>query len=203
MTRKTILPGPRTFVAYLYHIRAYILVIAALWIFSSLIGATMALAMPEESQQFVEVISNQMKPLLSASQFDLMIGIFLNNTRASLLAMALGLGLGLLPLLIIFVNGLAMGLVIALSTMTAGPLFIAAALIPHGIIEVPVVAISAAIGLRFGHCVLMAILRQAVDLKKELIEGVSVFVVWLVPLLFVAAFVESYVTLALVYFLMG
>ena len=203
MTTKTLLPGPRTFVAYLYQIRAYILVIAALWVFSSLIGATMAVAMPEESRQFVEVISNQMKPLLSESQFNLMIGIFLNNTRACLLSVALGLGLGLLPLLIIFVNGLAMGLVIALSVMNAGPLFIIVALLPHGIIEVPVVAISAAIGLRFGHCILMALLRQAVDLKKELIDGVSVFVVWLVPLLFVAAFVESYVTLALVYFLMG
>ena len=198
-----ILPGPRAFAAYVYQIRAYVYVIVALWAFSALIGATMAIAMPQESQQLVETIGNQMKPLLSDSSFTLMINIFLNNARACLLEVGLGLGLGLLPLLIVFVNGLAMGLVIAISMAKAGPLFMAAALLPHGIIEIPVVALSAAIGLRFGHCVLMAALRQAVDLKKELIEGVSVFIFWLIPLLFVAAFVESYVTVALLYFLMG
>lgn len=203
MTTMNFLPGPRAFVAYIYRIRAYIYVIAMLWAFSTLIGATMAIALPEESRQFVEVISNQIKPLLSESQFNLMINIFLNNTRACLLEVALGLGFGLLPVLIIFVNGLAMGLIIALSIMTTGPFFIIVALLPHGIIEIPVVAISAAIGLRFGHSILMVILRQTVDLKKELVEGVSVFVVWLIPLLFVAAFVESYVTMALVYYLMG
>jgi stage II sporulation protein M len=197
------LPGPRAFAAYVYQIRAYVYVVVALWAFSTLIGATMAVAMPQESQQFVEAISNQMKPLLSDSSFTLMINIFVNNTRACLLEVGLGLGLGLLPLLIIFVNGIAMGLVIALSLAQTGPLFLAAALLPHGIIEIPVVALSAAIGLRFGHCVLMAALRQAVDLKKELVEGVSVFIFWLVPLLFVAAFVESYVTLNLLYYLMG
>ncbi len=197
------LPGPRAFAAYVYQIRAYVYIVVALWAFSTLIGATMALAMPQESQQFVEAISNQMKPLLSDSSFTLMLNIFANNTRTCLREVALGLGLGLMPLLIIFVNGIAMGLVITLSLAQTGPLFLAAALLPHGIIEIPVVALSAAIGLRFGHCVLMAALRQAVDLKKELIEGVSVFIFWLVPLLFVAAFVESYVTLNLLYYLMG
>lgn len=197
------LPGPRDFAAYVYQIRAYVYIIVALWAFSTLIGATMALAMPQESQQFVEAISNQMKPLLSDSSFTLMLNIFVNNTRACLLEVGLGLGLGLIPLLIVFVNGIAMGLVIALALAQTGPLYLAVALLPHGIIEIPVVAISAAIGLRFGHCVLMAVLRQAVDLKKELIEGVSVFIFWLIPLLFVAAFVESYVTVTLLYYLMG
>lgn len=197
------LPGPRDFAAYVYQIRAYVYIVVALWAFSTLIGATMALAMPQESQQFVEAISNQMKPLLSDSSFTLMLNIFVNNTRACLLEVGLGLGLGVIPLLIVFVNGIAMGLVIALAMSQTGPLFMAAALLPHGIIEIPAVVISAAIGLRFGHCVLLAVLRQAVDLKKELVEGVSVFIFWLIPLLFVAAFVESYVTVALLYYLMG
>lgn len=194
-------PGPRAFAAYVYRIRAYAGIVAAIWVFSTLIGVTMAVAMPQESQHFVELIGNQMKPLLSDNQFNLMLNIFANNTRACVLEVALGVGLGIFPLLIVFINGLAMGLVIALSLAKAGPIFLIAALLPHGIIEIPVVAISAAIGLRFGHCVLLALLKQDVDLKKELIEGVSVFIVWLIPLLFVAAFVESYVTMALLYYL--
>ncbi len=203
MTITNLFPGPRTFAAYVYRIRAYIYVIAALWIFSTLIGATMAVALPEESQQFVDIISNQMKPMISDSQSSMMINIFLNNTRACALAAALGTALGLFPLLIVFINGLAMGLIIAISIAKAGPLFIIVALLPHGLIEIPVVAISAAIGLRFGHSVLMTLLKQDVSLKKELIEGISVFVVWLIPLLFVAAFVESYVTMALLYYIVG
>src|SRR5512143_2400022 len=118
--------------------RGYVYVVIALWSFSTLSVVTMAVAVPQESQQFVEAISNQMKPLLSDSSFTLMLNIFVNNTRACLLEVGLGLGLGLIPLLIVFVNGIAMGLVIALALAQTGPLFLAVALLPHGIIEIPV-----------------------------------------------------------------
>jgi len=194
---------PRDFAAYLYRIRAYIYIILGLWVFSSFIGIILALAMPRESGSFVGLISNQMKPLLSESTFTMMINIFLNNGRACAMEVILGSGLGIVTLLIVFVNGLAMGLVLVMALSKSGPLITLAALLPHGIIEVPVVIISAAIGLRFGHCVLMALIRQPVDLVKDAIEGFSVFIFWLIPLLFVAAFIESYVTMNIVLFLMG
>ncbi|HMK45390.1 MAG TPA: stage II sporulation protein M [Methanocella sp.] len=198
-----LIPGPRDFAAYLYRIRAYIYIILGLWIFSTFIGIVMAIAMPQESGNFVGRISDQMKPLLSESTFTMMINIFLNNSRACAMEVVLGPGLGIVTLLIVFVNGLAMGLVLVMAMAKSGPLITLAALLPHGIIEVPVVIVSAAIGLRFGYCVLMALIRQPVDLVKEAIEGISVFVFWLIPLLFVAAFVESYVTMNIVLFLTG
>jgi uncharacterized membrane protein SpoIIM required for sporulation len=38
---------------------------------------------------------------------------------------------------------------------------------------------------------------------QEIKDGLRVFAVWVLPLLLVAAFVESYITTALVYFLTG
>ncbi len=82
-------------------------------------------------------------------------------------------------------------------------MFTLAAIAPHGVIELPMMMLSAAIGLRLGYSVLMTLFRQPADVVQEIKDGLRVFAVWVLPLLLVAAFVESYITTALVYFLTG
>jgi len=69
-----------------------------------------------------------------------------------------------------------------------------AAIIPHGIIELPMVILSVAIGLRLGQQAMYAIMGRGVRIKDELVKGIYVFMYWIMPMLFVAAMVETFIT---------
>jgi len=185
-----LVPGPRDFAAYLHKIRYFILAVAALMAFSFALGAAFAVAMPAESQQVLKLIAGQFAGLKDQTAFDLMISLFLHNALICAMMAVLGLALGVITLLIVFDNGLMIGLIGTL-----------AALLPHGIIEIPAMAISAATGLYLGYCILLRLSGRRLDVLGEIGESARVFVAWILPMLLVAAFVESYVTTALVHFL--
>jgi stage II sporulation protein M len=146
--------------------------------------------------------------------------IFLNNALKSLLAIVLGIGFGLFPLFLVEYNGKIVGFVAGLFSKQQGILFVAAALLPHGIIEVPMVLISAGIGLRMGYMtyislksakpvviqehehiigyylnILIYYLKVLMsDIKPELMQSIRFYFRRIVPLLFVAALIETFVT---------
>lgn len=63
------------------------------------------------------------------------------------------------------------------------------AISPHGIFEIPAFLLSVAIGLRLGREVLKK--KSERDLKKELVDGLRVFLILILPLLIIAALIES------------
>jgi len=80
--------------------------------------------------------------ILSDSLAVLAFKIFLNNLSACLLLFLGGASLGLVTMLIISVNGLLIGVVTELVRVQQGALYVVAALVPHGIFEIPAVLIS-------------------------------------------------------------
>lgn len=195
------IPGPRDFAAYVYKIRYFVYAIALLMLLSFMIGVIFAATMPDETAKIVSLVASQMSDIGSDSAFSQMINLFVHNGVICLVMVLLGLALGLIPLLIAFDNGLVIGLIGAFAAGNKGLLFTLVAILPHGIIELPMMALSAAIGLRLGYSVLMTLFRQPADVLQELKDGLRIFAVWVLPLLLVAAFVESYITIELVHFL--
>ncbi len=59
--------------------------------------------------------------------------------------------------------------------------------VPHGIIELPMVFISSAIGLKLGMDVLLKFIKGKAGLSKEITEAMMIYFVWVLPLLFLAA----------------
>jgi len=130
----------------------------------------------------------------------MMLGIFWNNAFASLLALIFGLAAGLFPLFFVMSNGLAIGIVLEMVVAkmgTAGILVFLAGILPHGVIELPAVFISASIGLKLGYQALLSLIKRQDVVTGELMAGLRIFVFWIVPALFVAAFIETFVTSAL------
>ena len=195
------IPGPRDFAAYVYKIRYFVYAIVVLMLLSFLIGAIFAVTMPDETTKIVSLISSQMGDIQSDSAFSQMISLFVHNGVICLVMVLLGLALGLVPILIAFDNGLVIGLIGTFAAGNKGLLFTLAAILPHGVIELPMMMLSAAIGLRLGYSVLMTLFRQQANVLQELKDGLLIFAVWVMPLLLIAAFVESYITMELVYFL--
>ena len=126
--------------------------------------------------------------------------IFLNNAAKSLAALILGLLLGIPSLLFIILNGAIIGIITYEVSITYGFPFVFAALLPHGIFELPAVLLSAAVGIKLGLKVLSRF-KGETGLKKELQNGVRFFATRIIPLLLIAAVIEVFVTPLVVYLL--
>ncbi|ELY91139.1 hypothetical protein C483_10656 [Natrialba hulunbeirensis JCM 10989] len=118
-----------------------------------------------------------------------------NNSIPFLMAIGGALTLGLLTAFIMVFNGIIVGNVSAAAADIAGVDFILAALVPHGIFELPALFLAAGVGFRllsrFGQRVLGS--RDAFFTRPYLVRT-AVFVLFAWLLLVLAAFVEAYVT---------
>jgi stage II sporulation protein M len=172
-------------------------------VFSCLIGTVFAITMPGEAQQIMKLIAGQFEGFRDQTAFDLMISLFLHNALICALMALLGIALGIITLLLVFDNGLMIGLIGTLAVDRSGLPLTMAAILPHGIIEIPAMMLSSAIGLYLGYCVLLSLFGRRMNVAREILDSARMFVVWILPMLLAAAFVESYVTMAVVNFLAG
>jgi uncharacterized membrane protein SpoIIM required for sporulation len=116
-----------------------------------------------------------------------------NNIQVSILAMALGMTCAVGTIIVLFHNGVILG-VVAVDYVAAGQtVFLLGWLMPHGVIEIPSVLIAGQAGLVLGSAILgrgMSAtlgerLRRVAPDVMTLIGGVAVMLVW-------AGIVESF-----------
>ncbi len=179
---------------YLYSLRKYILVVIVVFTFFLIIGVLVSITNPEKSANYIELFKQTFGWITQLDPFQRMLEIFKNNAFNSLVALVLGIGFGFVPFFLIAVNGLFLGMVAEVSSTEKGILFVLAAVLPHGIIELPMVLLSAAIGLRLGYEMYRVLRGERTNLKQEFLQGLWFYMLRIAPLLFVAAFIESYVT---------
>ena len=195
------IPGPRDFLGYMYRLRWYILVIAVLFTIFYFAGDLVTILSPSFTDQMISGFQQEVGPLKNASALGLMLGIFENNVTKCFLVLVLGLAFGVAPLLFIVANGLVIGIVVGATMAKAGLFYVLVGVVPHGVIELPMVFLSSAAGLKLGVDVIRALVSRNVHLWKDIREALLVFVFWIAPLLFLAAFTETFVTGTLLYLL--
>lgn len=179
---------------YIRGIRKEIGCMFLLFLISAVIGYITAIMYPDMVVRSLEELEGLVELLKNLSLIEIMFLIFLNNALKSLLILVLGVGLGIVPFLFIAYNGYFLGIFSHKIIMEQGSLYLVAGILPHGIIEIPMVVISAAIGLRLGFKGLVSLKGKSVHLKEEIITGVKFFFYWIMPLLLVAAAVETFIT---------
>ncbi|AKB77315.1 Integral membrane protein [Methanosarcina horonobensis HB-1 = JCM 15518] len=189
------------FTSYLRFIWPYVLFITFVFFGALVAGYTSSANFPEMADTLMEGFSSRFAPLLALPPIFIMLGIFLNNAFVSLLFLVLGLVFGILPVLFIAFNGYIVGVISHIVAQERGLLFIFLALLPHGVLELPMVFLSAGIGLRLGHQVFAALIGRPTEIKKEFKEGLQFYFRWILPLLFLAAVVETFITPLILSFL--
>lgn len=221
MTFNKKIPGLNDFLDYVYDLRWYILMVMTIYATFAAIGYGIAVTSPTLTDQTISDVRDQVGPLKETSALGLMLGIFENNVVRCFLVVILGIVIGAVPLLFTIANGIVIGIVIGATIGRTGVLYVLVGLLPHGIIEMPMVFISAAIGLKLGYDMLRLVIRailaasggnpgsdvqrplsqKKVSLWTDIKEGLLIFIFWVAPLLFVAAFMETFVTGTLMYLL--
>jgi stage II sporulation protein M len=182
-------------------LRGYLLAAVLIFLAFYMLGYLFAVVSPSATDSAMSSFSDEVAPMKDLSPIGLMLGIFENNVIKTFLMMVLGLVFGIAPAIFTLVNGLMLGIVSGATASKYGLLYVAVGTIPHGIVELPMVLISAAIGLKLGTDLLLSIFRRRVNLINDLKEGLLIYLCWIFPLLFLAAILETFVTGPLLYFL--
>ncbi len=179
--------------AYLKSIGVFIGLSVFIFGLTTVMGYYAAAVDPELASNWMKELE-MLKWILDQPPILIMMIIFLKNLLASAMAMLLGLGLGLIPLMVVTSNGFLLGIVGYAAVQKAGFLFLAAGILPHGIIELPVVLVSIAIGFRLGYLLALTLAKEKVDLSGETRMAIHFLWRWVAPLLFLAAAIETFIT---------
>jgi stage II sporulation protein M len=137
-----------------------------------------------------------LEPLASTGNLTILLFliIFINNAIKALGIIFLGILLGLPPLLFIILNGFILGGLGSVLESVNGWKYVMASFLPHGVIEIPVILLAAALGLTVGMESLKWLVRRESRVKLQLSNSLKVYVRWILPGLAVAAIIEVLVT---------
>lgn len=127
--------------------------------------------------------------------------LFENNWKVSLFMMAGGIVFGILPVIGVLLNGALVGYVVRqmAGSVHASPIVIVlAGIVPHGIFEIPAYCLASGYGMWLGWQVWQTTRRHKQrESWKSIVQVGGVTLLWVTVLLFVAAFIESHITPAL------
>ena len=186
---------------YIYSSKKYFLASAGIFIVSFVIGYLISARNPDASENLLGLLKETFGSITSLEPFGRMLEIFKNNVRNSFMALIFGLGFGIVPFFFVAVNGIVLGILVEFFIKKQGVIFVIAAILPHGIIELPMVIMSVGIGFRLGHDTYFITRHQKTtnELLNELKQGVIFYFKIIVPLLLLAAIIESYITPLFIY----
>ena len=185
--------------AYAARLRPYVFASVALFLVGVAAGVLIVRQVPELAERFVEDLAAFVQQFSGMPRWQMAVAIFLNNSVKTLIAILLGTLLGILPAVFLLANGAALGVAFSLSIQTRGLWRSLASLGPHGVVELPAVFLGTGIGLYLGaHALKKLGARSEKSLRGEIFHGLKFFCAVILPLLLLAAFVEAFVTAALV-----
>jgi uncharacterized membrane protein SpoIIM required for sporulation len=125
-------------------------------------------------------------PTLESSKSRFSATLITNNTKVSILALALGITWGIGTLILLFYNGVVLGAVIFDYVRAGQSVFLMGWLLPHGVIEIPAILIAGQAGLLLGQALvgwnseegLTRRLRSITGSLVTLISGAALLLIW-------------------------
>ncbi len=155
------------------------------------VGSAQNPAIGEELMSlFEKEVAGQMD---GTDPLDMSLKLFANNLQACILLFLGGATFGILTIFIMSLNGIVIGAIMELVHKDHTPLFVAAAIVPHGIFEIPAFIISGALGILLAQS-LIAEWYGSGDSAVSAYAFARMFLTVVLPLVAVAACVEAFIT---------
>ncbi|MEC4569219.1 stage II sporulation protein M [Paenibacillus sp. CMAA1739] len=136
-------------------------------------------------------------------QWSFFVFIFFNNAIKCVLVIFAGALFGIVPFIFLIVNGMVLGFVVHLQADMGRSMYeiVVKGLLPHGVIELPILIIACAFGLKFGTNIISTI-GASIGMKrkgngpswKDFLRQTLTVSIWSVIFLFIAAAIESGIT---------
>jgi uncharacterized membrane protein SpoIIM required for sporulation len=124
----------------------------------------------------------------------LSVTIFINNIGVTFTTFASGIAFGVLPAFFLLYNGVLLGAVTGIGAATGHGTDVIELIVPHGILELSCVAVSAAAGMRMGWALVEPGARRRGEALAAEAPSAVLLVLATAPWLIVAGLVEGFVT---------
>jgi stage II sporulation protein M len=155
------------------------------------LGSAQNPAVGEELMKlFEKEVAGQMD---NTDPVDMCVKLFFNNLQACILLFLGGATFGILTIFIMSLNGIVIGAIMELVSKEHSALFVAAAIVPHGIFEIPAFIISGALGILLAQS-LIAEWYGSGDTAVAAYAYARLFLAVVLPLVAIAATVEAFIT---------
>ena len=171
------------------------IIITFLLFFAALtVGWVGTMQNPEVGQSLMKLFEKEVAgQILGNNPVDICLRLFLNNIEACTLLFFGGASFGILTIFILSLNGIVIGSVMEIIHTDHSWAFIIAALLPHGIFEIPAFIISGALGILLAQSLISEWYGGA-DTSVEAQKLARVFLLYVIPLVVTAAGVEAFIT---------
>jgi stage II sporulation protein M len=172
--------------------KATTVILAYTFLCGMLLGAAAYPALREKTMKLASILK---EIIITDSRLQTTLNIFIKNSQASLIMLAVGPTI-ILPLAAVFANGFIAGLVMHLAYENGKPLWrIILSLLPHGIPELAAIFMAVSAGMNIG---LSAVRPDGKPRLKAILESakkaLKTYITRVMPLLLLAAFLETYVS---------
>ena len=149
---------------------------------------------PQIGQDLMKLFEKEVAGQMDGDNpYDMFVKLFANNLEACILLFLGGASFGILTIFIMSLNGIVIGAIMEIVSKDHTPLFVAAALLPHGIFEIPAFIISGALGILLAQS-LIAEWYGSGDTSVAAQAYAKMFLIWVLPLVATAACVEAFIT---------
>ncbi|MCQ1539464.1 stage II sporulation protein M [Methanocalculus taiwanensis] len=172
-----------------------ILIATLIFILSALVGAGLVIHNPQIGETFMQVLSGalDLEKLMEQPPLMLAAMLFVNNLQACIILFLGGVTFGILTVFVLATNGVIVGAVAQISNELQGGLYVIAALLPHGLFELPALFISGALGLMLSGAIQRELLEGG-DAAHDAGRYTVIFAKTVTPLLVLAAITEAFIT---------
>ncbi len=157
-------------------------------------GVAVTIADPASGQQMLTLLKEAIfGEVIDKAPWELAVTLFVNNLQACTFMFLGGASFGVLTAFIIMTNGVVIGSVMELVREQQGGLFVAAALLPHGIFEIPAFIISGTLGFLLARTLYLE-WKGTEDAAARALKMGKTFLLYVIPLVAVAAVTEAFIT---------
>ena len=181
-------------IKYIKDLKFYILLSSLIFLSAILSGYIFAQNFPKETQEIIKELEEFFSASEKMTSLEMFLFIFENNVIKLFTVVLLGIFAGLIPLLSVWANGMILGIFAQIISQELSWSFLVVGILPHGIIEIPVLILSVAIGIKMGKIAIWRIFGGEKNFRKEFTKAIKFYILVLVPLLFIAALIEAFIT---------
>lgn len=179
---------------YVLSLKTHILISVLIFIFGAFYGYFTVQSAPQEIGTVLEELRKLYEPVFEMSPLGQFFFVILNNGVALTLILVSSVIFGFFPFFALLSNGTVLGVVAFFSQLNFSWSVFFLGTLPHGVIELPVLILAGASGLKIGQTVFQRIMKKQVSIKKELSDALEFFWKILLPLLALAAAIEIFIT---------
>lgn len=147
----------------------------------------------ESAVNVVRQTTAQFSRIKDLDAFSVFLFIFFNNALKGFFAMLSGILFGVMPLIFLFSNGQLIGLILGIGEISNAILVILIGLAPHGVLEIPAIILATSYGFWLGYGFFRLVAFHE-PFRKYLSYALERYMKIVVPLLFFAALIETFIT---------